>query len=483
MFNKAKQKKLTAEIVKKIHDYNNNKHSDLVAIGEDILNLAKLINKEIIRIEKITKRSIIIKTSLRYNKLFFSDLGVDNNIIDAEYNNKHNHSPKTEENLTISKNIKKEVESTYKETLKSDEYLQYLKCRYHGLISLYSNANYKQITRSSTSKFDSLPFKKQIEMFSSTTFFDLSEDDIKELCQAVANSYCKQMGIRNLPIMFIHEPNSGSYGTYTRFGNYVYINDCYLDSIKKIKESGKTDSCIQYKLLKTVIHECRHSFQSVNNYKELKTKYVSNATKINAHYLLRIYYPEHLNSEDTRPNYYSRIHEMDAFNDSNKYLLELSKLNISNAKEIEDYAVYSLPKAYKAKNTMILEMIELANNYGLTNELSKCIYENMKILGLTSSKYTEYINGDKINYAKTVESCVNNLNSIKLQFALNREKNYREEFFDTLFNRDKYLEEYASKYNMSKVEYENMLENKFNVSEDSSINDNNNTNVEPTEMN
>ena len=52
-----------------------------------------------------------------------------------------------------------------------------------------------------------------------------------------------------------------------------------------------------------------------------------------------------------------------------------------------------------------------------------------------------------------------------------------------MFNRDKYLEEYASKYNMSKVEYENMLENKFNVSEDSSINDSNNTNVEPTEMN
>lgn len=190
-------------------------------------------------------------------------------------------------------------------------------------------------------------------------------------------------------------------------------------------------------------------------------KYVSNAIKINSHYMKRIFYVLDPYPEDPHPGYYSRLHELDAFNASNKVLIDMSKLDIKNAKEIEDFAIFDLQKDYKAKNSVIKEMVDLVNNHGLTQNISKCIYENLKFLNLTSFKYIEYNNLDKIDYIKTVENCVENLNTTKLNNALKLEAYYRTKMFETLFNRDKYLEEYAEKYNMQKNEYETMLENKF----------------------
>ncbi len=460
MLTKFKQTRKTKEIVEKVHAYNNQTNTDLVSIGKDIYDLSTLLNNEITAIEKKLRRSIIIKTSLDYNKLVFSDLALNNKIIECNY--KANFSSKKALfDLEIYKKIKDEVEKKYQDALKTDSYLISLKNRFHSVLSLYTNSNYKQITRSSKSKYDSLPFEKQLEMFSSDTFFTLQIEDVKELCQAVANSYCNKMKIKNLPLIFLEDKKDFSLGSYNSFGNYIHINYNYIKIISSLKKLNSKNCLIQYKLLSTIIHECRHSYQATNTSKNMDIKYVSNAMKINSHYMKRIFYVNDPYPEDPHPGYYSRLHELDAFNASNKVLIDMSKLDIKNAKEIEDFAIFDLQKDYKAKNSVIKEMVDLVNNHGLTQNISKCIYENLKFLNLTSFKYIEYNNLDKIDYIKTVENCVENLNTTKLNNALKLEAYYRTKMFETLFNRDKYLEEYAEKYNMQKNEYETMLENKF----------------------
>jgi hypothetical protein len=187
--------------------------------------------------------------------------------------------------------------------------------------------------------------------------------------------------------------------------------------------------------------------------------------------MYRIYRPEHeYEAGSNSHGYLSRVIEMDAREVATQNLLDLSQINLINRNEIRDYALYSMPfpkspkdRKYPNHNSMIKQMFELIQNYGLSQSLSKNIYENMQILGLTKSKYLVYAptkDGEttgKIDYVKTVYNNYEHIHSIGLQLALAKETSLREKYFPTLFNPDSVIFPYAERSNTTVNQYKQDL--------------------------
>lgn len=440
----SKKRRLTKLVATKVHEYNAGKHTDLIAIGDDLFKLKSVINNQISAIERRYKRNIVIRTALKYNKLIFSEFELDARISMYKHMVKGSYDD-AKENLELYTKLREEVDRQYDEAIRNDTHLTRLKYRFHSVMWLYTNPHYKQITKSPDSPYDGLKLTQLLEMFDSKSFYKLSEREVIDLCQAVANKYCTSMGIRKLPVIFEYEKYNDAFGKYSRFGNYVLMNGEYLTIINKLRENGSENKYLQYKLLQTVIHECRHSFQAMNTRADRKSTYIRNCAHINMHYMHRIYNPQHIYDETyNRYGYMSRIIELDAQNEANQFLLDVSLLRLKNATEIRRYVLASLPEKYKAENSVIKEMRDLIANYGLPHGLSKSIYENMKILGLTHSRCV-VTNGDKIDYRLTNENNYHNLNSVQMRLALGREELMRKEYFPTLFDSATIIETEATK--------------------------------------
>lgn len=452
----SKKKRLTKIVANKIHEYNEGKNHDLISVGDDIFRLKQHLGKKISAIEKRYMRNIVIRTALKYNKLIFSEFELDARLSMYKHMAK-SHRPEDVANLELYTKMREEVDKEFDETIKADKYLTQLKYRFHSVMWLYTDPHYKQITKTTASSFDHLKLTELLEMFDSKTFYRMPEEDIINLCQAVANKYCASLGIKPLPIIFESEKYNAALGSYTRFGNFIKINGDYLTIINKLREAGSENKYIQYKLLQTIIHECRHSFQATNHRTDKKSTFIRNCAHINMHYMNRIYNPQHEYDETfNRYGYSSRLVELDSQNEANQFLLDVSELNLRNADEIRRYVLYSLPEKYKINTSVIKEIRDLVYNYGLPQPLSKTIYENMQILGLTHRRCLTMM-GEKIDYRTTNEKNCRFTNNIQMRFALKREHEMREEFFPTLFSSRTYLEKYCPTYGMSAEEYREEL--------------------------
>ena len=468
MFEELKKKKLRHSIVTGIRDYNEKKSTDLPKIGDSFLDLANELNKQITKTEKRIRRHLVQKIALKYNKLILTSFELEARLHQYQFLAKHRRDKQTLENLDLYTKITNEVEKQFEEIIKNDEELTSLKTKFHSTLWVYGNPNYKQITKSTKSPFDSCTFTQLLEMLDSKTFYNFKTEEICQLYQAIANKYCTSMGIKELPIIFEYKKYNDSLGSYTRFGNYIHINAEYLKVFEELKSKGLNNKYLQYKILQTVIHECRHSYQGTNTRNNAKSRYIQNCAKINTHYLFRLYYPNHQYEENyTHYGYGNRLIELDAQNEANQFLIDISKTKLCNSKEIQLYALGNLPKTkYQAKNSVIKEIFELVSNHGLTHPLSKMIYENMKFLGLTAKNNLVTYESGKIDYAKTNEANLQSLNTIKVKLALARETRLRESYFPTLFNPDGIIEPYAIKSGMTVAEYREQIEEELKQDKD-----------------
>lgn len=454
MLYNIRKKSKTKEIVKLIKDYNNGTSTDLQEIGDHIFYYSKFLNKKIIATEKRIKFNILISTALKYNKLILTEFELDNRIYQAKFLHK-------QEDIDLYTKIKKEVNDKFIEALKNNQELMLSKKHYHAVLWLHSNAKKYQITKSPDSEYDKYKFTELLEMLDSNRFYKLNENQMMSLFQAIANKYCATQNIPKIPLIYVANKHTISLGSYSRFGNYIHINNDYVKIFNKLKENNSTNKYFQYKLLQTVIHECRHSMQAIGTTYNLRSKYISNCYRINTHYLQRLYLPKNPYEEGPGAyGYLSRVIEMDAHDESIRFMLDVSRLKLSNAKELEKFALYVVPPKYENKNSVIKEMMELVSNQGLTPGLSKAIYENMQILGLTANHNKVMSNG-KINYEKTNENNVQNLNQTRLKIALDREKRYREEFFPTLFAQEEIIKPYAEKDGQTVTSFVSQLKSEF----------------------
>ena len=452
----SKKRKLTKIIATKIHEYNAGKHTDLISVGEDLFRLKKLLGKEIATIEKRYKRNIVIRTALKYNKLIFSEFELDSRISMYKHMIKGDYKD-AKENLELYTKMKMEVDRIYDETIKADTYLTQLKYRFHSVMWLYTDPHFKQLPTNTDSQFDDKTLTQLLEMFDSKSFYKLSEVEVIDLCQAVANKYCTSMGIKKVPVIFQSEKYDDALGKYTRFGNYVIINGDYLSIISRLRENGSENKFLQYKLLQTVIHECRHSYQATNIRTDRKSTYIRNCAHINMHFMNRIYNPQHEYDETfNRYGYSSRIVELDAQNEANQFLIDVSILGLQNSEEMRNYVLAHLPEKYTVNTSIIREIRDLVENYGIPQPLSKSIYENMKILGLTHRRALT-MSGEKIDYRQTNESNFRTINEFQMRMALRREQDLREEYFPTLFSSRTYLDKFCTRYGMSAEEYRKEL--------------------------
>lgn len=460
MFEELKKKKLRREIVTKINDYNEKRTTNLPEIGESFLELANTINKQITKTEKRIKRSLIQKIALKYNKLILTEFELEARLHQYQFLIKHRRDETTKLNLELYTKITNEVNAEFERIIKSDDELTSLKRKFHSTLWVYGNPNYKQVTKSTKSSFDTYSFKELLEMLDSKTFYKFKQDQIPELFQAIANKYCASLGIKELPIIFEYKKYNDSLGSYTRFGNYIHINAEYLKIFEALKQKGVENRYLQYKMLQTIVHECRHAYQGTNQKHTNRSKYIQNCAKINTHYLFRLYYPKHKYEENyTHYGYGYRIIELDAQNEANQFLLDISKIKLCNSKEIQNYVLSVLPKTkYPAKNSVIKEMFELVSNHGIPHDLSKMIYENMKFLGLTTASNLVTYESGKINYAKTNENNVQSLNTVRVKLSLCREQRYREEYFTTLFEPETIIQPYATKAGLSVQEYREQID-------------------------
>ncbi len=452
MFEKVKTKRQIKKVSEKIRAYNVGNFSDLPQIGNEIYKLAQYYNNQIKKLTDKIIRDIVIATSLEHKKFFLSYTDLKNKVATLEYWNKHHSTEKEQEELKFYTELLEITNQRIEKAIATNRELNILKYRFHNSLSTYKNPNFKQITKTTSSKFDNLTLKKQIEMLEANTFYKLSEDDIKELYQAIANSYCDSLNIKRIPVIFTKlDKYSASLGEYATFGNFVRINnENSIDDIGMLKQKNLVSNYLQYRILATVIHECDHSRHLSLNQSTERSKYIHNSARINNHYMLRIFYSETPYPETPNPGYKYRIHEMSAFDESIKFLFDVAKLNPSNAKQLEFVALNLIPKKYPSKNTLISEMKSLVFDYGLPQNLAKSIYENMQVLGLTKTKNLVVTN-DKIDYRITVENNFKTITKQQMSLALEYEEQLRKTYFDTLFNRDKYFQEYAIKYNSNPI--------------------------------
>lgn len=454
MLYNIRKKTKTKEIIKLIKNYNNGTSTDLQEVGDYIFYYSKFLNKKIIATEKRIKFNILLSTSLKYNKLILTEFELESRIYQAQF--LHN-----QENIDLYTKIKKEVNDKFFNALKENKELLADKKRYHAVLWLYSNAQKYQISKSPDSEYDNYKFTELLEMLGGDRFYKLNENQMMSLFQAIANKYCATQNIPKIPLIFATDKDTIALGSYSRFGNYIYINNDYVKIFNKLKANNSTNKYLQYRMLQTVIHECRHSMQAVGTPYNRRSKYISNCYRINTHYLQRLYFPKHNYEEGLGAyGYLSRVIEMDAHDESIKFMLDVSKLKLSNAKELEKFALYVIPPKYENKNSVIKEMIELVSNQGLPPGLSKAIYENMQILGLTTN-HNKVMSNDKTDYEKTNENNVQWLNQTRLKIALDREKRYREEFFPTLFTPEDVIHPYAEKEGMPTSTFINQLKSDF----------------------
>ena len=462
MLEKVKTKRQIKKVSGQIKAYNAGTFSDLPTIGEEIYKLAKYYNDQIKKLTDKIIRDVVIATCLEYKKFILSYTDLDNKVRTLKYWNLHHSTQKEREELEFYTKLLEITDQRIENALATNRELNILKYKFHNSLSTYKNPDYKQITKNTSSKFDDLPLKKQIEMLNAETFYKLCENDIKELYQAIANSYCDSLNIKRIPVIFSKfDKYSASLGEFLTFGNFARINENSIQEIKALQQKNLLSNYLQYRILATVIHECDHSRHLSLKQSTDKSKYIHNSARINNHYMLRIFYVETPYPEIPNPGYKYRIHEMSAFDESIKFMLDVAKLNPCNAKELEFVALHIMPKKYTSKNTLISEMKQLIDDHGLPQDLAKSIYENMQVLGLTKSKNLVTVK-DKIDYRATIERDFKSITQPQMALALDYEKQLRETYFDALFNKDKYLQEYGIKYNLNPSMLEHEIDKTIN---------------------
>ena len=458
MLEKVRTKRIIKKVSEQIKAYNAGSFSDLPKIGEEIYKLAKSYNEQIKKLTEKIIRDVVITTCLEHKKFILSYSDLDNKVRTLKYWNLHHSTQKEREELEFYTKLLDITNQRIEIAIATNNELNVLKYRFHNSLSIYKNPNYKQITKSPSSKFDDLTLKKQIEMLDGETFYKLSENDIKELYQAIANSYCDSLNIKRIPVIFAKfDKYSASLGEFLTFGNFARINEKSIEEIKTLQQKSLISNYLQYRILATVIHECDHSRHLSLKQSTDKSKYIHNSARINNHYMLRIFYSETPYPETPNPGYRFRIHEMSAFDESIKFMLDIAKLNPCNAKQLEFVALHIMPKNYTSKNTLISEMKQLINDHGLPQDLAKSIYENMQVLGLTKSKNLVTIK-DKIDYRATIENDFKSITKQQMSLALEYEEQLRHTYFDALFNRDKYFQEYAIKYDTNPIMLESEID-------------------------
>ena len=451
MFEKFKTKKQIKKVSGIVKAYNIGTFSDLPEIGEEIYKLAQFYNKQIQKLTAIITKDVTIATCLEHKKFILSYTDLDNKVRTLKYWNLHHSTQKEREELEFYTKLLELTNQRIDEAIATNEELNNLKYKFHNTLSTYKNPDYKQIRRTTSSKYDDLTLKEQIEMLEAKTFYNLNEEDIKDLYQAIANSYCDSLQIKRIPVIFdTFDKYSNSLGEFLTFGNYARINRQSIDDIIKLKQNNLTSNYLQYRILATVIHECDHAKHLAQQQSTKRSMYIHNSAQINNHFMIRIFYTENPFPETPHPGYKFRIHEMSAFDESIKFMLDVAKLNPINAKELEYLALYMMPTKYPSKNSLIGEMKALINDHGLPQSLSKAIYENMQVLGLTKTKNL-VVENDRIDYRATIENNLRTVTKPQMIMALDYERQLRETYFDTLFNRDKYFQEYAIKYGTNPV--------------------------------
>ena len=484
MFQDSIKRRKIKTVQKLVREYKGNDQTSNLKLSKSFYSLAEFYNNQIKTIEKRHERRIIIKLGLAHNKLIFSEFDLDNRIRESEYKIKHkqtNDILKEQMKLDELKIIKKEYTKEYDNTIRNDAVLNSLKKRTHNIISILDDTTYKPVIMNTDTIYKDVPFKSLIEMLASGKFYSIEPDNIQQLFQEIANRYADINGSKRIPVLFVDKDNPASLGSYNSFGNFIAINDDYIRIFKQFARNNVHNKILPYKLLNTLLHELVHQDQYTNTSSNMRPTYISNAMKINTHYMYRIYLPKHQyddtmrsiysyktnngdNSRNYNPQFHKylrRIHEMDARETSTQMLLDLTNINTENRQEILDYALFSMPEKYPNHNSTVYEMISLISNYGLTQQLAKSLYENMKILGLTRTKClvknpikdSKLPDSETIDYTKTVYKNFEHCNQINLQLALKKETSLREKYFPTLFNQDSIILPYAIKADMTVDEY------------------------------
>lgn len=125
-----------------------------------------------------------------------------------------------------------------------------------------------------STSFDDLSKSARIEMLTGDRLYDLSDQEILELCQSLHNTYCEENHIPPCKVSFkdMNDPaGSFTFAEYDVGAQELHINKKLLDFIKICREEGINNEYIGACLLSNIYHESRHRLQFHNIDQEEKT--------------------------------------------------------------------------------------------------------------------------------------------------------------------------------------------------------------------
>ena len=452
-------------VSKKIEEYKSIKNdSALLSLQKSTSKLLSLYNDEIVKKEYKMQNALTVKYALEKKHLIFNFMALENECRGAAFDlNIFSIDPEnlkeiliTDENKDNKKVLKyneylgiyNKVQKEFKKYINEDEELNRLKQEYHTIFEKFYKNDFG-CDVSSASKFDTLSWKKLIEMFDTKTFYTLTKDDLKDLCQAVSNKITNKFNTKNCPIVVTKLSNA--FGQYNPFFKTIELTQDYMKYFDIYKSLNMNHKILPYQILTTTLHETRHSIQFNGEFtKNEKTgRFIQNCTFINKHYLGRVYDVQNRYNEQIYSGYYSKICEIDARDFSFKQLLDASKLDVPNAEELNNYVIHVLSRNATIKNSIIYEMASLCKDKGLNESLYTKIFETMTTLHMIDKRYMVYTDNHKIDYKQSVDNNFKNFNSLKLKLSLAKESSIREETFELACNSKKYLEDVAKEQNIS----------------------------------